>query len=192
MIGWRARGKLIIRSCVRDIPIAVAFICFALLSEGCGRSNHSNVICAIPRDPSGSLYVTQHAGMAHAAARVGMKVYWNGPRGGDDTQQQIELMERAIQRRDAGIVITPTAAFALDTVIQRALTYKIPVVILGPPIPFPSDPNLSFVINDVEQSARMAANRICLSSRKHGEIAIIGIDPVTPGGTTLVSSFEKA
>jgi ABC-type sugar transport system substrate-binding protein len=130
--------------------------------------------------------------MAQSAARLGMKVYWNGPRGGDDTQQQIELMERAIQRRDAGIVITPTAAFALDTVIQRALTDKIPVVIFGPPIPFPSDPNLSFVITDLAQSASIAANRICQSSSKSGEIAIIGIDPVTPGATTLTSSFEKA
>src|SRR5437899_1163005 len=158
MSGWPARGKSIIRSCVRCASIAVALVCFAVLSEGCRRGSHSNVICAIPRDPSGSLYVTQHAGMAHAAGRLGMKVYWNGPRGGDDTQQQIELMERAIQQRDAGIVITPTAAFALDTVIQRALSDKIPVVILGPPIPFPSDPNLSFVINDLEQSASMAAN----------------------------------
>jgi ribose transport system substrate-binding protein len=122
-----------------------------------------------------------------------MKVYWNGPRGGDDTQQQIELMERAIQQREAGIVITPTAAFALDTVIQRALTDKIPVVILGPPIPFPSDLNLSFVITDLERAASMAANRICMSSSstKPGEVAIIGIDPVTPGGTALILSFEK-
>jgi ribose transport system substrate-binding protein len=192
MSGRLARGKHIIRSCVQNISIAAALISLVLVMEGCRRSGYSNVICAIPRDPSGSLYVTQHAGMAHSAARLGMKVYWNGPRGGDDTQQQIELMERAIQRRDAGIVITPTAAFALDTVIQRALTDKIPVVIFGPPIPFPSDPNLTFVITDLEQSARLAANRICLSSRKPGNIAIIGIDPVTPGGTTLTSSFEKA
>ena len=119
--------------------------------------------------------------MAQAASRLGVTVYWNGPRGGDDTQQQIELMERAIQQRDAGIVITPTAAFALDTVIQRALSEKIPVVILGASIPFPADPNLSFVINDINQSAKIAADRICSGIRKPGEIAVIGIDPVTPG-----------
>jgi ribose transport system substrate-binding protein len=130
--------------------------------------------------------------MAHAAARLGMRVYWNGPRGGDDTQQQIELMERAIQQGDAGIVISPTAAFALDTVIQRALSDKVPVVILGPPIPFPSDPYLSFVITDLDQSARMAADRICFNSDKGGEITIIGIDPVIPGSAALVSSLEKA
>lgn len=166
-----------------------------LLSLGmlaCNGIGHSDTICAIPRDPSGSLYVTQHAGMAQAASRLGMKVYWNGPRGGDDTQQQIELMERAIEQRDAGIVVTPTAAFALDTVIQRALSEKIPVVVLGASIPFPPDPNLSFVVNDVDQSAKIAANRICSGIRKSGEIAVIGVDPITPGNTALVTAFEKS
>jgi ribose transport system substrate-binding protein len=172
--------------------IAVVSSLMVLSTLACVGIGHSNTICAIPRDPSGSLYVTQHAGMAQAASRLGVKIYWNGPRGGDDTQQQIELMERAIQQRDVGIVITPTAAFALDTVIQRALSEKIPVVILGASIPFPADPNLSFVINDIDQSAKFAADRICSGIRKPGEIAVIGIDPVTPGNTALVTAFEKA
>jgi ribose transport system substrate-binding protein len=129
--------------------------------------------------------------MAHAASRFGMKVYWNGPRGGDDTQQQIELMERAIDQRVAGIVITPTAAFALDTVIQRALSNAIPVVILGNSIPFPPNPNLSFVVNDIDESAKIAASRICHGMDKPGEIAVIGIDPVTPGNTALVTAFKE-
>jgi ribose transport system substrate-binding protein len=130
--------------------------------------------------------------MAQAASRLKMKVYWNGPRGGDDTQQQIELMEHAIEQRNAGIVVTPTAAFALDTAIQRALSEKIPVVILGASIPFPPDPNLSFVINDVDRSAKIAAGRICSGLRKPGEIAVIGVDPVIPGNAALVAAFEKS
>jgi ribose transport system substrate-binding protein len=121
-----------------------------------------------------------------------MKVYWNGPRGGDDTQQQIELMEHAIEQRDAGIVITPMAAFALDTVIQRALSERIPVVILGAAIPFPPDPNLSFVINDMDRSARIASDRMCSGMRKPGEIAVIGVDPVTPGNSALANAFENS
>jgi len=166
-----------------------AMMCCLLVA--CSRENRSNVICAIPLDPSGSLYVIQHAGMAHAATRLGAKVYWNGPRGGDDTQQQIELMERSIERRDAGIVVTPTAAFALDTVIQRALSEKIPVVVLGSRIPFPSDSHLSFVINDLDKSAEIAAQRICSGRAASEKVAIIGIDPVTPGATALVSAFER-
>jgi ABC-type sugar transport system substrate-binding protein len=172
--------------------VATSFVLLALALLGCRRSETSNIICAIPRDPSGSLYVTQHAGMANAASRLGMKVYWNGPRGGDDTEQQIELVERAIKQRNAGIVLTPVAAFALDTVIQRALTSEIPVVILGPPIPFPADRNLSFVLTDVEQSGKLAADHICAISRKPGEVALIGVDPVIPGSAALASAFERA
>ena len=76
--------------------IAATFSLVLLPMVACLRVHHSDTVYAIPRNPSGSLYVTQHAGMADAASRFGMKVYWNGPRGGDDTQQQIELMERAI------------------------------------------------------------------------------------------------
>lgn len=135
--------------------------------------------------------MTQHAGMADAAARLGMKVYWNGPRGGDDTQQQIELVERAIEKKDAGIVVTPTAAFALDTVIQRALSDGIPLVILGSEIPFPSNPGLTFVVNDVDESAAMAAGRVCSIIGRAEEIAVIGIEPGTPGVSKLVSGFER-
>jgi ribose transport system substrate-binding protein len=176
----------------RSGQLILAITGLLLLSAlGCD-GRYSSTICAIPRDPSESLYVTQHAGMAQAAARLGMKVYWNGPRGGDDTQQQIELMEHAIEQRDAGVVITPMAAFALDTVIQRALSERIPVVILGAAIPFPPDPNLSFVVNDIDRSARIAADRMCSGMRKPGEIAVIGVDPVTPGNSALANAFEHS
>jgi len=160
LIGSRAEQASIISQMRLCRLITTSANLLLLITLGCVGIRHSDTICAIPRDPSGSLYVTQHAGMAQAASRHGMKVYWNGPRGGDDTQQQIELMEHAIEKRSAGIVITPTAAFALDTVIQRALSKKIPVVIVGAPIPFPPDPNLSFVLNDIDQSAKIAADRI--------------------------------
>jgi ribose transport system substrate-binding protein len=176
----------------RSGRLALAITGLLLLSTlGCD-GGYSSTVCAIPRDPSESLYVTQHAGMARAAARLGMKVYWNGPRGGDDTQQQIELMEHAIEQRDAGIVITPMAAFALDTVIQRALSERIPVVILGAAIPFPPDPNLSFVVNDIDHSAKIAADRMCSGMRKPGEVAVIGVDPVTPGNSALANAFQSS
>ena len=177
---------------MRSGQLILAISGLLLLSTiGCDGS-HSSTLCAIPRDPSELPYVIQHAGMARAAARLGMNVYWNGPRGGDDTQQQIELLEHAIEQRDAGIVITPMAAFALDTVIQRALSERIPVVILGAAIPFPPDPNLSFVVTDIERSARIAADRMCSGMRHPGEIAVIGVDPVTPGNSALANAFETS
>ncbi len=52
-----------------------------LSTLGCVGIRHSDTICAIPRDPSGSLYVTQHAGMAQAASRHGMKAFIGMVRG---------------------------------------------------------------------------------------------------------------
>ncbi len=175
---------------MRQIRLLSVLTGLTLLScIACRRADDSRTIYAIPRNPTFSLSIHQHAGMAQAASRMGVNVYWNGPRGGDDTQQQIDLMERAIHQRSEGIVISPTAAFALDTVIQRALSNRIPVVILGASIPFPKDPQLTFVLNDINIATRMAAQRMCKDLSSIGEIGVIGMDPVVPGDTALVAAF---
>ena len=53
--------------------IAATFSLVLLPMVACLRVHHSDTVYAIPRNPSGSLYVTQHAGMADAASRFGMK-----------------------------------------------------------------------------------------------------------------------
>jgi ribose transport system substrate-binding protein len=163
-----------------------------LLCSGCGRSA-SHVISAIPHSATEAFCVAEHAGLAEAAARNHVSIYWNGPRGGDDSEQQILLVERAISQGDMGIVLTPNAPFALDTVIQRALRHGLPVVILSSPISLPATPNLSFVLNDVQRSGQLAAERIRrIAGNDEGEIAVAGADPMSPGSTDLANAFEAS
>jgi len=152
----------------------------------------SRIIAAIPRDASSAYCVTEHAGLSETAAKHGLSVYWNGPQGENGSEQQVVLIQRAIDRGDAGIVLTPTAPFALDTMIHRALAQKIPVVILGPAISLPSDANLSFVLNDVQRSGELAAERIGRIVPASGKIAMVGIDPMSPGSKELAAAFEGA
>jgi ribose transport system substrate-binding protein len=67
-----------------------------------------------------------------------------------------------------------------------------PVVILGSPISLPADPNLSFVLNDVQRTGRLAADRIHQIVGDRGEIAVVGIDPMSPGSTDCANAFETA
>jgi ribose transport system substrate-binding protein len=163
-----------------------------LLCCGCHSTNYRRVISAIPRDTTEAYFVSEHAGLAETAALHRIAIYWNGPSSTDDSEQQILLVERAISRKDMGIVLAPAAPFALDTVIQRALAHGIPVVILGAPISLPKNPNLSFVLNDVQRVGRLAAERVHQIVGAQGEIAVVGVDPMSPGSTDCANAFEAA
>jgi ribose transport system substrate-binding protein len=169
------------------MSVMMTFVC-----SGCHSVNYRRVIGAIPRDTAEAYFVSEHAGLAETAALHHIAIYWNGPSSTDDSEQQILLVERAINRKDMGIVLTPAAPFALDTVIQRALAHGMPVVILGAPISLPEDPNLSFVLNDLQRVGWLAAERIHQIVGDQGEIAIVGADPMSPGSTDCANAFEAA
>ena len=159
--------------------------------SGCQRTAMRSKISAIPRDTCDATGVVEHAGLSEAALRNGVSLYWNGPPSSSDSQQQILLMERAIERNVMGIVLTPNARFALDTVIFRALSHKIPVVVLGAGISLPPDPNLSFVLTNVQRAGELAAERVHNVVGESGLIAVTGINPMLPGSSELADAFEN-
>lgn len=163
-----------------------------LCCSGCRSASSRHVISAIPRDATEAYFVSEHAGLAEAASHHNVSIYWNGPSGSNDNEQQITLAEQAIREDDLGMVLTPTAPFALDTVIERALSRGMPVVILGAPISLPANSKLSFVLNDVQRNGVLAAERIHEVVGDEGEIAVAGIDPMSPGSASCASVFEAA
>ncbi len=168
------------------------FLVMLVLTDGGCHTVSSSVISAIPRNDTEADFVSEHAGLARAAARHKLSIYWSGPSGSNDNEQQITLAERAIRERNFGIVVTPTALFAMDTAIARALARGIPVVVLGAPIPLPPDRNLSFVLNDTQRNGALAAERVHQLVGNQGEIALGGIDPNSPGSESCALAFESA
>ena len=173
----------------RFVPIGAALV---LLSAGCHVGSPRRVISAIPRNTADAVFVSEHAGLAHEAMRNQLSIYWNGPNRGPGISRQIELVERAIEENDFGIVLSPASPFALDTVVERALSRSIPVVVLGPPLPLAANANLSFVSNDTDRSAQLAAERIHADVGEQGEVALVGIDPMETGSTECARAFEVA
>jgi ribose transport system substrate-binding protein len=174
------------------LPPSAVLALACCLGIGCRSSSYRRVISAIPHNGAEADCVAEHAGLADAARRHELSVYWNGPTGSNDNEQQIALMEAAIRKKYLGIILTPTAPFAMDTVIERALALRIPVVIFSAPIVLPSDPNLSFVLNDFQRSGTLAAERVYALIGNKGEVAIAGIDPMSPGTVTCARAFEEA
>jgi ribose transport system substrate-binding protein len=152
----------------------------------------SGIVFAIPRDTSASSSICEHAGLAQDARLRNLHVHWNGPRGGDDTEQQIRIVEQAIRAHAAGIVVTPNAPFVLDTVLHQALQRHIPVVIFGAPLSIGDSPGLSFVLEDVDRTGILAAERVATLIHRGDEVAVVGLDPSVPGTVALSHAFDRA
>lgn len=150
------------------------------------------VIAVIPRDTAEEIWVSEHGGAADAAAERHLDVYWNGPSRDDDVEQQISLSERAVHSPDIGLILSPNNSFALDTLIQRALSRRIPVVIVGADIPIAPQQGLSFVLNDVNQTGRLIAQRLHAVLGSTGKVALMGADPLSPGRAERAAAIEAA
>ena len=169
---------------------SICLLGFLLVCSGCRSSR--TVVAVIPRDTAEEIWVSEHGGAADAAAQRHLEIYWNGPSRDDDVEQQISLSERAIRAHDVGLVLSPNNAFALDTLIHRALSRKIPVVIVGAEIPISPQHGLSFVLNDVGQTGSLITRRLNVLLRGRGRIVLIGAGPLSPGREARAESVEEA
>jgi ribose transport system substrate-binding protein len=161
-----------------------------LLGVGCHTSHSRRTISVIPRQASESMWVTEHAGVNEAARRNAVGIYWNGPTDEDDVEQQIFLAERAIHSGNMGLILSPSNPFALNTVIQRSLDDGMAVVVVGTPVSLKPEKRLSFVLNDVQETGKLAAARMREVLQGRGEILILGYDPFSAGSTDRSSVFE--
>ena len=147
-----------------------------LVASGCARS-HPRTVAVIPETTAQELSEAEHAGVASAALGTNWEIYWNGPGRKDDVARQIELVEAAIDRRDGGIILSPDHALALNTLVGRALAQGIPTVIVGSHLSIPPNPKLAYILNDDEETGRLAADRAGETLHGMGNIALIGSEP---------------
>lgn len=109
----------------------------------------------------------------------------------DDTQTQISLIEKSIERGMAGIIVSPIQTLPLRTPIRRVIAEGIPVVVIDTELGIPAGPALSYVLNDEQAGGRIAAQRVGLILRGKGNIAIVGIQPELNSNTVRERSFES-
>lgn len=144
----------------------------------------------IPQTTATTLWEAEHAGAESAARRFGMQTYWNAPTRGDDIQQQITLVDRAISRHSRGLILAPDQPLALMVPVREALRQGIPTVIVGSSLPMPLGQGLSYIVNDDIATGQMAARHIGKLLAGEGRVAVLGIDPDSPGALTILHAFE--
>lgn len=171
----------------RRVAYVLLSLCLSL-SAGCRFGDP--VIAVIPRTTGTALWEPEHEGAAQAAAEAGLQIYWNAPTREDDVQRQIALVERIIDQKYAGLILSPDQSLALMTPVRRALAHGIPTVILGSPLPMKPGGKLIYVLSDDEQAGQMAADRVGQVLHGSGTVAVLGIDPDIAGVLDRERSFE--
>ncbi len=168
---------------------SVTLFLVALSSAGCKRTLPT--VAVIPRTCGTALWEPEHAGAATVARSVGLNLYWNAPMRDDDTQTQISLIEKSVDRGMAGIIVSPIQSLPVRTPIRRVLAQGIPVVVIDTELGIPSGPKLGYVLNDEHTGGQIAARRVGLILGGKGNIAIVGMQPELHSNTVRERSFES-
>jgi ribose transport system substrate-binding protein len=158
----------------------------------CGCRKQAPTVGVIPRTTGTLLWEPMHMGVAEVAQVNGLHVYWNAPDDEGDTEKQLSLISRSLNRRYQGFILAPDETLASRSLVLQAIRARRPVVIVDDELGPPPGPFLSYVSNDEVAGARLAAERIAEILHGTGSIAVIGISPRLESGILREDSFEKA
>jgi ribose transport system substrate-binding protein len=167
---------------------AVAF-CSLLLMVSCHRGAPTT-IAVIPQTTATPMWEAEHLGAKATALKAGVHIYWNAPTSEDDIAGQIAMVERVTQRRYQGLVLAPDHQQALIAPVRRALSRGLQVVVVSSPLSVPPGGQLSYVLNDEDAGARLAARRVAQMLHGKGTVALLGINPNMIGIVTRARSVE--
>lgn len=171
----------------RTVGFVAVLVC--VFSAACNRG--SKLVAVIPRSCGTVLWEPEHAGAAHLAHKNSVEVYWNAPPREDDVEGQIALLEKAVDRGLAGVILTPDETLPLRTPVRRIVARGLPVVVVGTYLGIAPSAKLSYVLNDDEAGGQMAARRLGAILKGSGSVAILGVNPQLTGITDRERSLEK-
>ncbi|HTJ29865.1 MAG TPA: substrate-binding domain-containing protein [Acidobacteriaceae bacterium] len=178
-----------VASVARGRGMVCALACLIALC-GCERGSRIK-IAVIPRTTGAMIWEPEHGGAQTAALSGGARIYWNAPTREDDIEGQIALVQRVSAQHYDGILLSPDQSRALITPVRRAMQRGIPVVVIGSPLPMEANSELSYVLNDEEAGARMAAERVEAMLHCEGTIAILGINRDIAGIVMRAQAVER-
>jgi len=171
-------------------PAVILTLACTIFSYGC--REQTSTVEVIPRTTGTLLWEPMHLGVAEVARAKGLHVYWNAPSDEGDTEKQLRFINVSLTRRYRGLIFAPDETIASRSPVLQALKGGKPVVIVDDQLGPPPGPLLSYVSNDEEAGARLAADRIAKILHGSGSVAIIGISPRLESGILREGSFEKA
>jgi ribose transport system substrate-binding protein len=141
------------------LRLALVLASLALPAVSCRKeAGVERFIAVIPKGTTHEFWTSVHAGANKAAHELGVKIVWKGPPREDDRASQIDVVDDAVTRRMAAIVLAPLDDQALVAPCLDAKAQGIPVVIIDSGLKW--DGMASFVATDNRRGGSLAAERL--------------------------------
>ena len=154
----------------------------------CNRSDRIR-IGVVPKAVTHVFWKSVHAGAILAGREANVDIEWKGPALETDFSRQIEIVDAMINARVNGIVLAPTEATALITVVERAEREGIPVTIFDSGIN--SEKYVSFVSTNNYDAGAAAARQLASFLGDKGEIIVVKGVPGSSSTMQREKGFEE-
>ena len=156
-----------------------AILCIgALLSvlSGCKQQHAPPNVVAITDVTANEAARGLHAGLWHACKQLGYTRYWNAPTHSDDSERQIDLMERHRGEATAGLVLLPDSPTTPLTEVVKARDAGVPIVVVHDALAIDPGPGVYNVLSDPAAAARIGVERMYRDNRGDMPVAITGVN----------------
>lgn len=165
----------------------------AAATTACNRSGEGGSgrkrIGVVPKATAHVFWQSVHAGAVAAAREADIEIEWKGPAAETDFSRQIEIVDSMINARVDGIVLAPTEATSLVSVVDRAAREGVPLTIFDSGIN--TENYVSYVSTNNYDAGALAAKAMGELLDGSGEIIIVKMVPGSSSTMEREQGFEE-
>ena len=158
------------------------------LLASCNRSTKKR-IGVVPKAVAHVFWQSVHAGAVAAGREADVEIEWKGPPTETDFSRQIEIVDSMINARLDGIVLAPTEATSLVSVVERAAREGIPVAIFDSGLN--TDQYVSYVSTNNYEAGVLAAKALGEITGGQGTVAMVKMVPNSNSTMERERGFEE-
>lgn len=163
---------------MKDLALVMAVVLCALVCFGGNpaKAADSKKFVLITMDSQDEHWLSVKAGAEKKAAELGgIEISFRAPAGKVDPNEQMRMVEDAINQEADAILLAPSDKAALAGVVERAIEAEIPVVIIDSPVD--AEGYVTFLATDNYMAGALAAERLAQEIGEKGKVAIINAQP---------------
>lgn len=172
----------------RKFSLALFLVLGLALAGACNRSTQKR-IGVVPKAVAHVFWQSVHAGAVAAGREAGYEIDWKGPPQETDFSRQIEIVDSMINARLDGIVLAPTEATSLVSVVERAAARGVPLTIFDSGIN--TDQYVSYVSTNNYDAGVLGARKVGEILNGQGEIAMVKMVPGSSSTMERERGFEE-
>ncbi len=151
-------------------------VALALVSCLNARAEESKKFVLVTMDSQDEHWLKVKEGAEKKAAELGgIEISFRAPAGKVDPNEQMRMVEDAINQEADAILLAPSDKAALAGVVENAVEASIPVVIIDSPVD--AEGYVTFLATDNYMAGALAAERLAHEINQKGKVAIINAQP---------------